>query len=108
MIRFEQVGKRYPNGHVGLHELSFQVRRGEFLFVTGHSGAGKSTLLRLLLAMERPTSGKLLLAGQDLSRITNAQIPFCADRSAWCSRTTSCCSIAPYSTTSPCRCRSSG
>ena len=76
MIRFEQVGKRYPNGHVGLHELSFRVRRGEFLFVTGHSGAGKSTLLRLLLAMERPTSGKLLLAGQDLSTITNAQIPF--------------------------------
>ena len=76
MIRFEQVGKRYANGHVGLHELSFRVRRGEFLFVTGHSGAGKSTLLRLLLAMERPTSGKLLLAGQDLSTITNAQIPF--------------------------------
>ena len=76
MIRFEQVGKRYPNGHVGLHELSFRVRRGEFLFVTGHSGAGKSTLLRLLLAMERPTTGKLLLAGQDLSTISNAQIPF--------------------------------
>ena len=76
MIRFEQVGKRYSNGHVGLHELTFRVRRGEFLFVTGHSGAGKSTLLRLLLAMERPTSGKLLLAGQDLSSITNAQIPF--------------------------------
>ncbi|TBW07053.1 cell division ATP-binding protein FtsE [Azotobacter chroococcum subsp. isscasi] len=76
MIRFEQVGKRYPNGHVGLHELSFCVRHGEFLFVTGHSGAGKSTLLRLLLAMERPTSGRLLLAGQDLSSITIAQIPF--------------------------------
>jgi|SRR5690554_1610008 len=76
MIRFEQVEKRYPNGHVGLHELSFRVRRGEFLFVTGHSGAGKSTMLRLLLAMERPTSGKLLLAGQDLGKITNSQIPF--------------------------------
>ena len=76
MIRFDQVGKRYSNGHIGLHELSFHVRRGEFLFVTGHSGAGKSTLLRLLLAMERPTTGKLLLAGQDLSTITNAQIPF--------------------------------
>ncbi|MCR8721035.1 ATP-binding cassette domain-containing protein, partial [Pseudomonas syringae] len=76
MIRFEQVGKRYPNGHVGLHELSFRVRRGEFLFVTGHSGAGKSTLLRLLLAMERPTTGKLMLAGQDLGQISNAQIPF--------------------------------
>ncbi|MBV2134126.1 cell division ATP-binding protein FtsE [Pseudomonas sp. MAP12] len=76
MIRFEQVGKRYANGHVGLHELSFRARRGEFLFVTGHSGAGKSTLLRLLLALERPTSGKLLLAGQDLGEISNAQIPF--------------------------------
>ena len=76
MIRFEQVEKRYPNGHVGLHELSFRVRRGEFLFVTGHSGAGKSTLLRLLLAMERPTAGKLLLAGQNLAKITNSQIPF--------------------------------
>lgn len=76
MIRFEQVAKRYPNGHVGLHELSFRVRRGEFLFVTGHSGAGKSTMLRLLLAMERPSAGKLLLAGQDLATISNAQIPF--------------------------------
>ncbi len=76
MIHFHEVGKRYPNGHVGLHELSFEAQRGEFLFVTGHSGAGKSTLLRLLLALERPTSGQLLLAGQDLSRINNAQIPF--------------------------------
>ena len=76
MIRFEQVAKRYPNGHVGLHELSFRVRRGEFLFVTGHSGAGKSTMLRLLLAMERPSAGKLLLAGQDLAKITYAQVPF--------------------------------
>lgn len=76
MIRFDQVAKRYPNGHVGLHELSFRVRRGEFLFVTGHSGAGKSTMLRLLLAMERPSAGKLLLAGQDLATITNSQIPF--------------------------------
>ena len=49
---------------------------GILVCVVGPSGAGKSTLLRLLLAMERPTSGKLLLAGQDLSTITNAQIPF--------------------------------
>ncbi|MNN05346.1 Cell division ATP-binding protein FtsE [compost metagenome] len=76
MIRFEQVGKRYPNGHVGLHEISFDIHRGEILFVTGHSGAGKSTLLRLILAMERPTSGQLLLGGQDLGRISTPQIPF--------------------------------
>lgn len=76
MIRFDRVAKRYANGHVGLHELTAHVQRGEFLFVTGHSGAGKSTMMRLLLAMERPTSGKLLLAGQDLSGIRNSQIPF--------------------------------
>lgn len=76
MIRFEQVAKRYPNGHVGLHELSFSVRRGEFLFVTGHSGAGKSTLLRLLLVMERPSGGRIILAGQELTQIRNAKIPF--------------------------------
>lgn len=76
MIRFDRVAKRYPNGHVGLHELSVYVRRGEFLFVTGHSGAGKSTMMRLLLAMERPTAGQLLLAGQDLGNIRNSQIPF--------------------------------
>lgn len=76
MIRFEYVAKRYPNGHIGLHELSFHVKRGEFLFVTGHSGAGKSTLLRLLLAMERPTAGKIILAGQELSKISTAHIPF--------------------------------
>lgn len=76
MIKFDKVAKRYPNGHVGLHELSVHVRRGEFLFVTGHSGAGKSTMMRLLLAMERPTADKLLLAGQDLGRIRNSQIPF--------------------------------
>lgn len=76
MIRFDRVAKRYPNGHIGLHELTVHVRRGEFLFVTGHSGAGKSTMMRLLLAMERPTAGKLLLAGQDLGKIRNSQIPF--------------------------------
>ncbi len=76
MIRFEQVGKKYPNGHVGLHELSFEAERGEFLFITGHSGAGKSTLLRLLMALERPTSGRLLLAGQNIGTISNAEIPF--------------------------------
>lgn len=76
MIKFDKVAKSYPNGHVGLHELSVHVRRGEFLFVTGHSGAGKSTMMRLLLAMERPTAGQLLLAGQDLGRIRNSQIPF--------------------------------
>ncbi len=61
MIRFEQVGKRYPNGHVGLHEVSFRVHRGEILFVTGHSGAGKSTLLRTLYGNYLPAGGSIRL-----------------------------------------------
>ncbi|MFH7416788.1 ATP-binding cassette domain-containing protein, partial [Pseudomonas syringae group genomosp. 7] len=59
-----------------MQDLIYREPRGEFLFVSGDSGAGKSTLLRLLLAIERPTSGKLMLAGQDLGQISNAQIPF--------------------------------
>ena len=74
MIRFEQVGKRYPNGHVGLHELSFRVRRGEFLFVTGHSGAGKSTLLRLINRLEEPSGGKIIVDGEDVTAFNANQL----------------------------------
>ena len=75
MIRFEQVGKRYANGHVGLHELSFRVRRGEFLFVTGHSGAGKSTLLKLIHLSERPTRGAVLFGERNLQRVRGGKVP---------------------------------
>ena len=44
-------------------------------FLTGHSGAGKSTLLKLLMLMERPTSGNLLINGKNLNRLSNSQIP---------------------------------
>lgn len=74
MIRFEQVGKRYANGHVGLHELTFRARRGEFLFVTGHSGAGKSTLLRLIHLVERPSSGAVLFGERNLARVRGGGI----------------------------------
>jgi cell division transport system ATP-binding protein len=48
---------------------------GEMAFLTGHSGAGKSTLLKMLMLMERPTSGNLLINGKNLNRLTNSQIP---------------------------------
>jgi len=76
MLVFDQISKRYANSHIGLIDINFKVEYGELLFITGHSGAGKSTLLKLLLAIERPTSGKLLIAGKDIAGISNLQIPF--------------------------------
>lgn len=79
MIEFQHVHKTYRvagRDIPALNPTSLTIENGQVFGLIGHSGAGKSTLLRLLLAMERPTSGKLMLAGQDLGQISNAQIPF--------------------------------
>ena len=76
MIRFEQVSKRYPNGHKGLENLSFHIRAGEMVFITGHSGAGKSTLLKLIMCIERPTAGQVHVGGQDLQHLSSDDIPY--------------------------------
>jgi len=75
MISFERVSKRYGNNHDALRELSFSIEPEELVFLTGHSGAGKSTLLRLIMLMERPTRGKVLVAGADLSQLRRSNIP---------------------------------
>jgi cell division transport system ATP-binding protein len=69
MIAFDRVGKRYPNGHDALSDLSFALDAGEMAFVTGHSGAGKSTLLRLVALLERPTRGQVTVNGRQLGGV---------------------------------------
>ena len=59
-----------------LKNASFIIEAGEFVFVTGHSGAGKSTLLKLIAAIERPTSGTVLVANQNISKLKESAIPF--------------------------------
>jgi cell division transport system ATP-binding protein len=76
MIRFDGVGKRYPGGMEALKGLSFHMESGEMAFLTGHSGAGKSTLLKLIMAMERPTRGQILINGKNLDRLHHSQIPY--------------------------------
>lgn len=76
MIRFENVSKRYPGGQEALSQLNFHLAPGEFAFLTGHSGAGKSTLLKLIMLMERPTSGQLLINGKNLNRLHSSQVPY--------------------------------
>ena len=75
MIFFDNLSKQYPGGFEALKNVSLNLDAGELAFLTGHSGAGKSTLLKMLMLLERPTSGTLLINGVNLSRLPNAQIP---------------------------------
>ncbi|SDA16614.1 cell division ATP-binding protein FtsE [Nitrosospira sp. Nsp18] len=76
MISFSQVYKRYPNGYEALKNISFSLEAGEMALITGHSGAGKTTLLRLIAAIERPTSGSIIVNGQKVSTLKGGAIPF--------------------------------
>ncbi|HEY5248476.1 MAG TPA: cell division ATP-binding protein FtsE [Dermatophilaceae bacterium] len=76
MIRFENVTKAYrQSSQPALSDISLEVARGEFVFVVGQSGSGKSTLLRLVLCEEAATSGNVLVAGRELSRLPRRKVP---------------------------------
>jgi len=76
MIKFDQVSKRYPGSHEAIKDASFAIEQGSLAFVTGHSGAGKSTLLKLMAAIERPTSGTVLIGNQNVSKLRSAAVPY--------------------------------
>ena len=75
MITFERVSKRYDEGHDALRDVSVTIGRDELVFLTGHSGAGKSTLLRLIMLMDRPTRGRVLVDGRDLASVKPRGVP---------------------------------
>jgi cell division transport system ATP-binding protein len=76
MIEFNAVSKRYPGGHQALKDITFSIADGELVYLTGHSGAGKSTLLKLIPAIERMSSGTILVNGQNVSSMRRGAIPF--------------------------------
>ena len=72
ILRCESLTRTYPSGEreiTVLRDITFELEAGGFLAITGPSGSGKSTLLGLLAGLDRPTSGRVLLDGHDLSRL---------------------------------------
>jgi len=80
MIAFQSVSKQYTHGDArgayALHDISLDIAKGELVYLAGPSGAGKSTLMKMVAAVERPSSGKVIVNGQDIGRIKPAGIPF--------------------------------
>ena len=78
VILMEHVTKIYPAqpNKPALDDINIEIYPGEFVFLVGHSGSGKTTLLSTLNRDVKPTSGRILVAGQDLMKIKNRKVPF--------------------------------
>ena len=74
MIEFYRVAKEYQGRRV-LTDVTFQVKKGEFVFLTGPSGAGKTTLLRLVFRAERPNDGQIIVNGLNVSAMPVSRVP---------------------------------
>jgi cell division transport system ATP-binding protein len=76
MIRLENVTKAYSNETTALRDVSFDIPKGEFVFLVGPSGSGKSTLLRLMNRQERPERGAVWVAGANINELAESRIPY--------------------------------
>lgn len=76
MIKLENVTKVYKTGVRAVNNMNINIGPGEFVYVIGPTGAGKSTFIKLLYREEKATSGKVLVAGQDVSLIKNRKVPY--------------------------------
>ena len=76
MIRFDDVTKIYPQqSRPALAGVTIEVEKGEFVFLVGASGSGKSTFLRLVLREEKPSDGRIFVAGKDLAKLSTWKVP---------------------------------
>lgn len=75
MIVFKNVTKKFGNS-VALSDASFEIKKGEFVFITGPSGSGKTTILKLILGELTPDAGQILIDGRDIGELKRSDIPF--------------------------------
>jgi cell division transport system ATP-binding protein len=75
VIQLIEVTREYPRSGAALLDVTLHVRKGEFLFLTGHSGAGKSTILRLVQMAERPTHGEVRVSGFSSNSVRQGDVP---------------------------------
>ncbi|NMB48790.1 cell division ATP-binding protein FtsE [Candidatus Kuenenbacteria bacterium] len=75
MIELRNVSKTYPNGTEAVKRVTVHIKPGEFVSLVGRSGTGKTTLVKMLVAEEKPTEGRIILGGWDITRIRTADIP---------------------------------
>ncbi|MBP3221122.1 MAG: ATP-binding cassette domain-containing protein [Neisseriaceae bacterium] len=76
MITFDQVSKVYPNQYTALDNISFDIQKGEMVFIAGHSGAGKSTILKLIAGIIKPTSGRVSINGHNIGALSDDQLGY--------------------------------
>lgn len=75
-IQFEDVQVMYNDLVAGLRRVTFDVSQGEFVYLCGPTGSGKSTIIKLLSRQLRPTKGQVILDGQDLGALSQAEVPY--------------------------------
>lgn len=75
MIELKDVKKEYSKGVAALNGVNLKVEQGEFVFIVGDSGSGKSTLIKLIMKELDPTSGTIVVNGQNLNKMRHRKIP---------------------------------
>lgn len=74
LIKLRNVKKQYKNGLVAIHDMNLNIEKGDFVFIIGPTGCGKSTLIKMLYREEKPTNGRILIAGLDVGKLRNRKV----------------------------------